>query len=87
MRLSGKQITVLVNCPEFLNDYGVFIKNYENAQAIVIMRNLLINELDKLNRHKPIDLDFYFDLQAKKDLEIASKKYAKDLMSDIFNKG
>ena len=49
------------------------------------MRNLLVNELDKLNRHKPIDLDFYFWLQAKKGLEIASKEYAKDLMSDIIN--
>jgi len=85
IRLSGKQISVLVNCPEFLNDYGVFIKNYEDEQAKVIMRNLLVNELDKLNRHKPIDLDFYFWLQAKKGLEIASKEYAKDLMSDIIN--
>lgn len=85
-RLSGKQISVLVNCPEFLNDYGVFIKNYEDEQAKAVMRNLLVHELDKLNKHKPIDLDFYFWLQARKGLEIASKEYAKDLMSDIINK-
>lgn len=83
LRLSGKQISVLVNCTEFLNDYGAFIPNYENEEAKTAMRGLLANQLDKVNKYKPIDVDYYFWLQARSGLEIASKEYAKDAMSNI----
>lgn len=32
------------------------------------MRTLLTEKLDKLNAHKPIDMDYYFWLQAKRGI-------------------
>lgn len=73
-KLSTKQISVLVNCPEFLLDYGNFLGNSDTDTGKKIMRTLLNNNLEKVNQLKPIDLDYYFWLQEKKSIEINSNE-------------
>lgn len=74
-KLSSKQISVLVNCPEFLLDYGAkFLGNEDTETAKKIMRNLLANSLEKVNNFKPIDLDYYFWLQDKRNIKINSNE-------------
>ena len=68
LKLSSKQISTLVNCPEFLLDYGYFLGNSDEDTSKVIMRTLLTEKLGKLNAHKPIDLDYYFWLQVKRGI-------------------
>ncbi|MDV7561105.1 replication initiation protein [Acinetobacter baumannii] len=64
--LSSKQISVLVNCSEFLSDYGHFLGNSDFDTARKVMRNLLSEKLEAINTFKAIDLDYYFWLQNKK---------------------
>lgn len=74
-KLSSKQISVLVNCPEFLLDYGVrFLGSEDTETGKRIMRTLLTNNLDKVNKFKAIDLDYYFWLQEKRAVEINSNQ-------------
>lgn len=74
-KLSTKQISVLVNCPEFLSDYSVkFLSNEDEITAKKIMRTLLTNSLEKVNKFKPIDLDYYFWLQEKREVKINSNQ-------------
>ena len=68
VKVSPKQISTLVNCKEFLLDYGYFLGNLDEDTSKVIMRTLLTEKLDKLNAHKPIDMDYYFWLQAKRGI-------------------
>lgn len=68
LRLSTKQISVLVNTPEFLADYGSrFLGTADIMQSKKIMKALLANELEKVNTYKAIDLDYYFWLYNKSE--------------------
>lgn len=69
-KLSSRQISVLVNSPEFLLDYGAkFLGNEDTESAKKIMRSLLTSNLDKVNAFKPIDLDYYFWLQERRNIK------------------
>ena len=68
VKLSSKQISTLVNCPEFLLDYGHFLGNSDEETSKVIIKTLLAEKLDKLNAYKPIDLDYYFWLQVRRGI-------------------
>lgn len=59
--LTKKQIASLVNQPVFLNDYGKFIGTFEEDLAKEVMSSLLETKLDLINKHKPIDLDYYLE--------------------------
>lgn len=81
-KLSSKQITVLVNCDVFLNDYGCFLGDLDTITAKKTMRSLLTNKLDILNDHKLIDLDYYFWIQAKRNMNIFKKDASEDNMAE-----
>nr|WP_325775956.1 replication initiation protein [Acinetobacter pollinis] len=81
-KLSPKQITVLVNCDVFLNDYGYFLGNLDESIAKKTMRSLLVNKLDKLNDYKLIDLDYYFWIQAKRNMNIFKKDISEENIED-----
>lgn len=85
-KLSTKQISVLVNCPEFLSDYGAkFLGNEDTVSSKRIMRSLLTNNLEKVNKFKAIDLDYYFWLQDKRGVQI-NKKDDTDAQNENENK-
>jgi len=71
-----------VNCDVFLNDYGYFLGDLDTITAKKTMRSLLTNKLDILNDHKLIDLDYYFWIQAKRNMNIFKKDASEDNMAE-----
>lgn len=74
-KLSSKQIKFLIQCPEFLNEYGVFYQSAVSNNPIddtklaqKVLSELLKNNLEKVQAHKVIDFDYYVFLQAKKGI-------------------
>lgn len=60
-KLSPKQITALINKGVFLNDYGKFVGTLPEDLAKEVLATLLATNIELLNKHKPIDLDYYFE--------------------------
>lgn len=86
VKLSSKQIAVLVNCDVFLNDFGYFLGSLDQVTAKKTMRSLLMNKLDALNDYKIIDLDYYFWIQAKRNMNMFKKDVPEDNMDDYADK-
>lgn len=74
-KLTSKQIKFLVQCPEFLNDYGTFYNSStDTEEAKEILSSLLKNNLERVQEHKLIDFDYYVYLQAKKGIFTKSEQ-------------